>query len=241
MPTQDSTPLPSQPRIRSARSPRRSGRTGILALALLGVLLSSGCQRSSRAVYLSGERAYAEGDYSLAAAEFEEYLDRVPGNPQVTQKLGESYLKLDRTAEARERLLVAYSMRPEDDEVFDSLCQGLFADQKFEELNRVLRQRAIDRGRMSDYLLLSQYSDKMGDADEAQRALLTAAKVDRGMSIQPQIELAKFYLRTGDRQRAVERLRMAYAIDPNDGEVLGLSAQLGEIIGPTWALTPAER
>lgn len=215
---------------------------GLVVVATLAVAIAgAGCQRSTNAIKMSGERAFTEGDYALAAAEFEEYLDKVPGNPHVTSKLGESYLKLGRTAEARERLLVAYRMRPQDDEVFAALCEVLYADKKYEELNRVLRQRAIDRGRFQDYLLVAEYAERMGDRDEAQRALLTAAKVDRGMSVEPQVELAKLYLRAGDRARAVERLRMAYFIDPNNGEVLGLAAQAGEVVGPSWALVPAER
>lgn len=219
----------------------------VLAGGLMGVVLAAGtmtgagCTRSLTAVRESGERAYKEGNYSLAKSEFEEYLERSPGNPRVTMMLGQSYEKLGQTPQARERLLVAYSMRPEDDEVFQSLCDGLLADKKYEELNRVLRQRTIDRGRMKDYLLLADYSKKMGDDDEAQRALITAAKVDRGMSIQPQLELAKLYMKAGDNTRAIERLRYAYFIDPKNGEVPQLAASLGEVVGPSFAQVPPER
>ncbi|MBX3384963.1 MAG: tetratricopeptide repeat protein [Phycisphaeraceae bacterium] len=220
---------------------RRLLPIGVAAVLVILTLVTAGCQRSAFAVRESGERAYAEGDYALAAAEFEDYLDRKPGNPHVTHQLGKSYLKLNRTAEARERLLVAYSMRPEDDEVFESLCEGLFADRKLEELNRVLRQRAIDRGRMTDYLLIAEYAERTGDRDEAQRALLTAAKVDGGFSLEPQLELAKLYIRAGDRERAIERLRMAYFVEPTNAEVVGLAAQMGEIVGPSFGQVPAER
>lgn len=213
----------------------------VCVAAVAVMVVCTGCQRSLTAVRESGQRAYKEGDYALAKSEFEEYLERSPGNPSVTHMLGKSYLKLGETAKARERLLVAHSMRLEDDEVFESLCEGLFADKKYEELNRVLRQRTIDRGRMKDYLLLAQYSQQMGDDDEAQRSLLTAAKVDRGMSIQPQLELAKLYMKAGDRTRAVERLRAAYFIDPANGEVQQLAASLGEIVGPSFGMVPAER
>ena len=39
------------------------------------------------------------------------------------------------------------------------------------------------------------------------------------MSIEPQPELAKLYMKAGDRTRAVDRLRAAYFIDPKNGEV----------------------
>jgi Flp pilus assembly protein TadD len=226
----------------NVRSMITSPSRAAFAVALAAILLiAPGCQRSLTAVRESGERAYKEGNYTLARGEFEEYLDRKPGNPAVTYMLGKSYLKLGMTAQARERLLVAHSMRLEDDEIFEGLCEGLFADKKFEELNRVLRQRTIDRGRMKDYLLLAEYSQKMGDDDEAQRALLTAARVDHGMSIQPQIALAKLYIKAGDNTRAIERLRAAYFIDPRNGEVEQLATSLGETLGPTFGKVPEER
>ena len=225
-------------------SPRlvRAARRCVTVLALgAAVLSSAGCQRSLTAVRESGERAYREGNYTLARSEFEEYLGRSPGNPFVTHMLGKTYIQTGQTSDARERLLVAYSMRPEDDEIFESLCDGLLADHKYEELNRVLRQRTIDRGRMKDYMLLAHYAQLTGDDDEAQRALLTAARVDRGMSIEPQLELAKLYMKAGDRTRAVDRLRAAYFIDPKNGEVAQLAASLGEVVGPSFGSVPEER
>lgn len=218
---------------------RPTAHTLLLAAALSASILS-GCQRSLTAIRNSGDRAYAEGNYELARAEYEEYLEKSPGNPEVTHNLGDTYLKLGDTAQARERLMVAYSMRLEDDEVFASLCEGLYADKKYEDLNRVLRQRTIDRGRMQDYLLLADFSQRMGDDDEAQRALITAAKVDRGTSARPYLELAKLYMKAGDTERAIERLRNAWYVDPTNGETAQLAATLGQVTGPTFGKMPEE-
>ena len=155
--------------------------------------------------------------------------------------LGNTYIKLGNPGLGKEHLLIANSLRLEDDKIFADTCEGLYADKKYDELNRLLRSRTIDRGRMQDYLLLAHYALLQGDKDEAQRALQTAAKVDHGMSVTPQLELAKLYASVGDQQRAIERVRMAYFCDPQNGEVIDLAQQLGQIPGPALGIPPVER
>ncbi len=216
-------------------------RLCLLVCLVLATLNLGGCaQRSLLAVRQSGDAHFARGEYTEAQTDYEEYLSRSPARPEVHYMLGRTYLAQGRTAQAREQLLLSYRLRPEDDELFGHVCEGLFADKQYEELNRLLRQRTIDRGRMQDWLMLAEYSQKQGDMDEAQRALLTAAKVDGGQSVEPHIGLAKIYMAAGDRTRAVERLRMAYFVEPQNGEVPTLATSLGEIVGPSFGLPPAE-
>lgn len=207
-------------------------------IALLGV---TGCQRSLLAIRQSGDAHYAAGEYAEAEQDYLEYLDRSPGRAEVHQMLGNTYIKLGNPGLGKEHLLIANSLRLEDDKIFNDTCAGLYADKKYDELNRLLRSRTVDRGRMEDYLLLAHYALLQGDKDEAQRALLTAAKVDHGMSVTPQLELAKLYASVGDQQRAIERVRMAYFCDPQNGEVIDLARQLGQIPGPALGIPPAER
>ena len=80
----------------------------------------------------------------------------------------------------------------------------------------------------------------MGNADEAQQALLTAAKLDAGKTINPQRALADFYGSVGDRERQVRRLRMAYHIEPANAELLREIRRVGEIPGPSFGIPPEE-
>lgn len=215
----------------------------LIALVLvLAALSAGGCkmQRSLLAVRQSGDAHFARAEYTEAQYDYEEYLTRSPARPEVHYMLGRTYLAQGRTGPAREQLLLAYRLRPEDDEMFAHICEGLYADKQYDELNRMLRARTIDRGRMQDWLLLAEYSQKQGDMDEAQRALLTAARVDNGQSAAPQLGLAKIYMAAGDRTRAVERLRMAYFVEPQNGEIATLATSLGEIVGPSFGIPPAE-
>lgn len=214
----------------------------VATLSLAGSLLFiSGCQRSLLAVREAGDAHFARGEYDAAEADYLEYLNRSPGRPEVHQMLGNTYIKMGRPGLGKEHLLIANSLRLEDDQIFADTCAGLYADKKYDELNRLLRARTVDRGRMQDYLLLAKYAMLQGDKDEAQNALLTAAKVDGGMRFEPQLELAKLYASVGDNQRAIERVRMAYFCDPQNGEVNDLAKQLGQIPGPALGIAPTER
>jgi len=215
----------------------------LLALSLVLMALNlGGCnmQRSLLAVRQSGDAHFARAEYTEAQYDYEEYLTRSPARPEVHYMLGRTYLAQGRTGPAREQLLLAYRLRPEDDDIFPNICEGLYADKQYDELNRLLRSRTIDRGRMQDWLLLAEYSQRQGDMDEAQRALLTAARVDNGQSVEPQLGLAKIYMAAGDNTRAIERLRMAYFVQPQNGEIATLATQMGEIVGPSFGIPPTE-
>lgn len=215
----------------------------VVAVCVWAVCVGSwGCaQRSLLSVRESGITAYERGEYDRALADFEEYIERSPGHWQARAYLGRTLLAMGRTRQAREHLWVAYSQRLEDDEVFDWLAEGLYADGQYDELYRLLRQRTIDRGTPGDYVRLAEYAMRTGDPDEARRALLTAARIDRGRSAEVQIALADFYEAIGDEREALRRLRMAYYLSPGDTELAERIRGYGEVPGPTFGIVPTER
>lgn len=213
----------------------------IAAIGLsVACLLSACAQRSLVAVRDSGDQHFRYGEYDAAMVDYDEYVDRNPGNAHVHQMMGNTLVKMGKPAHGCEQLKMAHTIRIEDDEIFADLCACLYADKKLDDLNRVLRERTIGRGRMQDWALLAEYSDKLGDQDEAQRAWLTAAHVDEGRSALPQLGLAKLYLKVGDKERARKRIAMAYYCDPTNGEVVALARQMNEIPGPTYGMMPEE-
>lgn len=221
---------------------RSSLNRSVLAAALCAAVLSmGGCKtRSLVAVRESGDWYYKNGDYQTALAEYQEYVERAPGRPEVHQMLGNTYVKLGQTGLGREQLLMAHAMRIEDDAIFADMCEALYVDKQFDDLNKVLRQRTVDRGRMKDWASLATYSEKLGDRDEAQRAWLTAAQVDGGRSVDPQIGLARLYAKVGDMQRARKRAAMAYWLEPTNPNVQQLVRELKDVPGPTYGIPPEE-
>lgn len=221
--------------------PLRSIAMPLATLSLLmGVSALSGCTRTLQAVEESGDDHFERKEFDAAAKDYEEYVDRSPGNAYLRSKLASTYLAMGKSGMAAQHAQVAQAMRVEDDAIFASTAQALYQDKRYEELNKLLRQRTVDRGRLADYMRLADYSLRQGDLDEAQRAYLTAAKVDAGKSFQPHLALARLYAQIGDRKRARDRLGMAYAVDPSSGEVNQAIRDFGEIPGPTFAITPPE-
>ncbi len=109
-----------------------------------------------------------------------------------------------------------------------------------EALMALLSRNSSERGRVSDYSRQGQFAAKVGNVDEAQQAFQTAAKLDGGQSVAPHRQLADFYGSLGDRAKQVQHLRMAYAIEPGNPETLKEIRRIGEIPGPSFALTPEE-
>jgi len=115
-----------------------------------------------------------------------------------------------------------------NDEYLDALSQAKYDANERDALTTLLRRNASERGRISDFTRLGQYSARLGNVDEAKESLLTAAKLDGGKSTGPQLALADFYASVGDKKTQTRRLRMAYFIAPANPEVVKKLMALGE-------------
>lgn len=211
-----------------------------LALALIVALTSCTGQRSLLRVRQDGDKAYERQEYAKSAQDFREYVDRKPGDTDGHYKLGRALLVLGQSEEASEHLRIAYDNDPTREEHLREFSRALFESGHTPELLRMLKVRAADTGAVSDYLLLGYYAARSGDPDEAQTALLTAARIDRGRTVEPQLALAGFFESLGDISKAKERLRMALYIEPSNPEIAVRLRSLGEIPGPSLALRPPE-
>lgn len=212
---------------------------GLLTAAAL--LTACGGQRSLIAVKESGDRAYDRANYDAALVDYQEFVERLPGDPTGRFRLGRTYLKLGRPLQAREQLFIAHSQNVDDDEVAEALAESLYAAGQHEDLYKLLRNRALDRGEIEDYLRLAHFAQRTGDADEARQALLTAARLDKGKSPAVQMELVNFFESIGDRDSALERLRMAYYLAPSDGKIKDRIRAYGDVPGPSFAVRPPEQ
>ena len=89
-------------------------------------------------------------------------------------------------------------------------------------------------------LRLGQFASRVGHADEALTALKTAARLDAGKSVEPQLALASFYGSVNDKPNEIRRLRMASWIAPANIQAAARLRALGEIPGPSQAIQPEE-
>ncbi len=219
------------------KSPHR-----VFWLFLAAPLALGACQqRALHMVEASGERAMERGDYVTAANEYAEVVDQRPGRWQARVELAKALLEMDRPAEAREQLEVAYTVEPEHEEVLNLLAEAMLASGDVDAMTTELRQRARVRNTVGDWMRLGIFLQRAGDFDNAEQALLTAARLDEGESVGPQMALASLYREAGDDEAALRRLRMALYLDPSNERVQQSIRSYGEIPGPTYALVPDER
>ncbi len=214
-----------------------------MALAMLGAAIAvPACaqQRSIQAVRQSGDWAFDRGQYELALQEYTEVAERHPSDWRNRLNLGKTLLVLNRPAAAKEHLAIAETLRPQNEEIVDLLAQAMLESGDRDGLFRFLRARVEQRRTEQDYQRLGYFAMKAGDADEAEKALITAARLNRGQTIAPQLALADFYMSIGDESRAMKRLRMALYIEPANQKVQDKIRALGEVPGPSFAVAPEE-
>ena len=213
-----------------------------LGILLALTLTSVGCQGgpSTRALGIYGDRAMEAGNYAEAAEYYEKYVERRPIDAEGRYKLATAYLGAERPTLAREQFILGLELR-DDGRFIEGAADALVEIGQQEELFKLLRNKAETTRSIEDYTRLGRFAARVGDVDEAEQALLFAAKLDEGQNVEPQLELARFYESLGDDSRRLERLRMVLFLDPENTEAIQGITDLGEVPGPAYAIPPAEQ
>lgn len=212
-------------------------------IAVVGLATLAGCSTSQRNIWkvqADAEHAYKHGNYAVAEADWAEFVARRPQDAEGHYRYGLALLANDKPALAREQLVIANDMRPGNEDSIEALASAIRATGNTDDLFRFLRRMIEERGIATDYDRLGRYLASVGNADEAETAFLTSAQIDAGKTLAPQLALANFYQSIGDVQNEKLRLRMALAIDPQNQGVQARLRALGEVPGPSLALTPTE-
>lgn len=214
----------------------------MFAAGLLACVTITGCSTTRPLPYVrdQGDKALEREHYTTAQAEFTEVVSRVPTDWRSRVKLATALGHLKQYPAMREQMAVAYDLRPEEPEVLDLYCESMLLAKDNDTLIRFLRDLSVSPGRVDDFIRLGYYAAKVGDVDEAERALLTGAKLDRGQSVEPQMAMASFYANLGDDKRALQRLRMALFLDPENESIKEAIRSYGQIPGPSYAVVPTE-
>lgn len=219
----------------------RAVALGVTAVAVLG-----GCKVQRVAsqsltltrLHAQGDEAAAAGRWGEAATMFEEYLDIRPHETEVLVAQGRALLELGRASEAREHLAVAWGLEPQDPEIV-----GLYGRALLESAGA---PAAIGFARRSGDGVVSpevaaaaaEVLLASGAPDDAEALLLNAARRDGATSAAPHRALAELYESLGDETRELERLRVVLWFDAQDTATRARLQELGQIPGPTLALSP---
>lgn len=207
---------------------------------ILFIAVLAGCQtnRPIEDVLVDGTEAFEEGDYLTAEADFTEYTERRPADHRGHYQLGRTQLRLGEPVSASEHLWVAYDLEPGEEGYIDLLALSLFEADRIDDLYRLLISRAADPGLTEDYLRLGTYAARLGDADQAEPALITAVQIEGDDSTTPLLALAEFYKSVGDEEQETRALIRAYHLDSENEEISGRLRELGITPGPTLTVEP---
>jgi tetratricopeptide (TPR) repeat protein len=217
-------------------------RLMIVLAGALSVTVLGGCSatRPLNVVRDTGDTNYRIERWEEARANYQEFIDRKPSEPEVRYRLGMSLVELGRPADAREHLRIACDVMPNEDRYIEGYAEALLQSNERDQLLNFLRNKTNDRGKVTDFMRLGRFAAKAGNADEALAALKTAARIDGGRTYQPQLALADFYGSIGDTGQQLERVRMAYFIAPGNPQVLSAIQALGQVAEPRFARVPDE-
>ncbi len=224
---------------------RRAG-LGLMVLVTLGAGLMGGC-RAKQVVVQSSEltklrtkasEAYAAGEYEEALAAYSAYVEERPQSAWARHWLGRTYLHLGEPAQAREQLEVAHDLEPRNEEYAESLADALVELGRPTELFEFLERLAMMDRTSAGQLRVARYAERMGFMDEAMVAYRKAVAVDGTTSPESHRALADFYRRIGERSGEVRELRKVLWFDANDPAATARLEELGEIVGPSFAVEP---
>lgn len=220
---------------------RRTRAMALIGLSLMTMTVGCSEQRDLSMLRAEGNEAYGKGDYYAALSAYEEYADRLPGQPVAQYNVGRTLLAMGEPGRAREHLMLANDVEPDNPVYADALAEALYQSGDKRALLAFIDRQVSRYNRVDDYFLKAKYLEKLGNVDGAEEALLIAARIDRGQTVEPQLQLARFYREVGDEDQELQRLRMALYFEPNDPYVTGRIRQLGHVPGPSYALIPLER
>ncbi|MGP1272681.1 MAG: tetratricopeptide repeat protein [Phycisphaerales bacterium] len=212
------------------------------AMLSLAVALA-GCesQPSPQTLKYRGDLAMEKRDYATAVEWYQQYFQRIPVDAEARYSLGTAYLGLGQPAMAREEFILGMETDTDVTPYIEGIASALVAMGQRDELFRLLRRQAEQTRNPDDFIRYGKFAALVGDIDVAEEALLTAARIDEGRTLEPQLALADLYRSIGDGPRELSRLRMALFIDPENEEISARIAELGEVAGPAFVLQPVER
>lgn len=223
-----------------ASGPRCLASLAFAALAACFVASLGGCMKgkSSEQLLADGDHAYRYGRYEEAAGDFQQVIDRYPGDVPANVGYARTQIALGNLDAARNALETAAASKPEDFEISLLLAEVLFKQRDTTRLYQLLRDRAVEQRRIQAWIVMARYALELDDPDTAQVAVGSALELSDDTSAEPYLIAAELAERVGDQSEALRRLRQAYGLAPNDPRIAAELREYGEVPGPTIALPP---
>jgi len=226
---------------RNRIGPLRAGFGAMLALMAVASCASK--QPTMNQTMAEGDREFARGRYAEALGMYEFAEDIDPERPEPSYFIGRCFIAMADRQFAEDDLPGALRYCDRAIATFDKAIAafpgyGRALQGKADALKlRGRHQAAYDIAQWvsaqsafaSKKLIVEarQYASN-GDLDRAQLTLVKAAAVDPDDPA-PHAELGRFYLRTGNRAKAIDSLQRAYRLNPGAPGVFSALLELGAV------------
>ena len=199
-------------------------------------LLATACTQQKVPTARVAEKAHFafwSGYWSEAKEGYAELTYRSPDNWKYQYRLGVACLNLDELDSARRALEIAETLRPQQHDIAVELAETMYRQDDRTALFTFLVDRAESTQKSSDWLLLARYSLDLDDPDMARLAIQEALVLDTSDSPKPYLVAAELAERLGDIDGALQSLKIAWTLDPENTQVQAMIRGLGEVPGPT--------
>ncbi len=211
-----------------------------IALSVWLVTAAVGCEPNPT-LRKQGMSALRRGSVRWAENRFEKALRQDPTDWKSLYYLG--LVRLEQQLPLQAELLLGQSLILREDhsesaDILDALAESLYRQGPggTTKLHALLARTTKNKGGSRDFLRQGAYLTKIGDMDGAKMAYHKAAYFAPPGDTAPLVALADFSNLIGDHDAAVDALRQAYSVDPDNQHVAERLREHGLVPGPTVAL-----
>lgn len=212
-------------------------------LAIIGMLTLTllGCQITNPTLREKALTARQEGNTDRAIKLYSKALSQRDTDWRALEGIADIRFDQQNWIDAQHGYEKIISLQPENTQVsqwLDRVAECLFKQGRNDALQDMLRNANEQYGSSDDFLRQANYLTKVGDMDQAQVAYRKAVHFADKDNAQPWIAMAAFYELIGDKGNAIDTLRRAHAINPNNLSVADRLRHYGIVPGPAAGIQP---
>jgi len=214
-----------------------------LLLIVVGLALP-GCSSKKSLIQLreEGQNHLDRNRYREAQLSFAQVLEVKPEDAVANYGVGRALLAQGDPLRARTHLEIAYQQSSHNPgltfEIGTALAEAMALSGDKQGMVLFLRDAAQSRGEVRDYILWGDMAARYGDPDSAELAYRTAVRIERTPTVLPYWKLAMFYESIGKTEAATHRFRQAYAIEPDNPQVIEKLESYYAVVGPSLKIAP---
>ncbi|MCP4169655.1 MAG: tetratricopeptide repeat protein [Fuerstiella sp.] len=215
-----------------------SPRTAMTVTLCIGLTALSGCYSMNGYVMnASGHAYYDQGNYSMAAREFQTALASRPTNPDYMANLAKTRMKMGDNQAAEQLYRQALTASPSHQPSYHGLSELMLAQGRGEESLRLMNTWAATQPYTAEpHVELAWLQREMGHDDAAAHSLQAALQVNPNHPT-ALAHLGQYYQDSGQAPQAISMYQKSLRANWNQPEVHSRLASAAEAAGPTHPMS----